>query len=314
MRRKQEDNVVSKCNIPVKQKRRLRPIYAVLAGVFRRDLVLLVPPTPAQSPGEGLKYTSNGDGTCYVSGIGTCADSDIVIPWQAPNGDRVTEIRLFAFSNCTSLTSVTIPDSVTSIGDFAFYRCSSLLSIVIPDSVTTIGEDAFYRCSSLASIVVDGANPSYQSIDGNLYTKNGDMLIQYAIGKTDTHFEIPDSVTTIDGYAFTGCTSLTSVTIPDSVTIIGERAFFECTSLTSIVIPNSVTTIGWQAFYECTSLTSIIIPDSVTSIDWRAFYNCTSLTDVYYTGSEADWQSISVGSDNEYLTSATIHYNYSIEE
>ncbi len=145
------------------------------------------------------------------------------------------------FYNCTSLTSITIPDSVTSIGNSAFNSCTSLTSITIPDSVTRIGKYAFYDCSSLTSIT------------------------------------IPDSVTSIGESVFSFCSSLTSITIPDSVTSIGNSAFYGCSSLTSLTIPNSVTSIGYAAFYDCSSLTSITIPDSVTSIVESAFEDCTNL-------------------------------------
>ena len=182
-----------------------------------------------------------------------------------------------AFNGCTSLSSVVIPDSVTSIGDYAFFRCTSLSSVVIPDSVTSIGDDAFRECYSLSSVV------------------------------------IPDSVTSIGDYAFLGCTSLSSVVIPDSVTSIGGSAFVRCTSLSSVVIPDSVTFIGEYAFGACTSLSSVVIPDSVTFIGEYAFYWCDILKDVYYTGSEAEWKAIAIGSYNDDLTYATIHYNYVLE-
>ncbi len=160
-----------------------------------------------------------------------------------------------------------------SIGEGAFYGCSSLTSIVLPNSVTSIVESAFQGCTSLTSIT------------------------------------IPDSVTSIGESAFADCSGLTSISIPDSVTSITNSAFYRCTSLTSITIPNSVTSIGICAFAGCTGLTSITIPDSVTSIGQQAFYN-TSLTDVYYTGTQEQWNAITIGSINTPLTSATKHYNY----
>jgi hypothetical protein len=96
------------------------------------------------------------------------------------------------------------------------------------------------------------------------------------------------------------------VVIPDSVTSIGSSVFSGCTGLTSVVIPDSLTSIGGGAFYNCSSLTSVVIPDSVTSIGDYAFQSCYSLTDVYYTGSEAEWQAIEIGTKNSYLTNATI--------
>ena len=92
----------------------------------------------------------------------------------------------------------------------------------------------FQGCSSLTSVTVDENNSKYKSIDDNLYSKDGTTLIQYAIGKTETSFTIPDSVTSIGDGAFFGCSGLTSVTIPNSVTSIENNAFSGCSSLTSI--------------------------------------------------------------------------------
>ena len=186
-------------------------------------------------------------------------------------GENVKTIPAYAFNGCSSLTSITIPDGVTSIGERAFEGCSSLTSITISDSVTSIDDDAFESCSSLTSIVVDNDNQCFTSIDGNLYNKDKTKLIQYAIGKTDASFIIPESVTSIGSSAFEDCLSLTSITIPDGVTSIGDYTFFRCSSLTNVTIGNSVTSIGSYAFYSCFSLTGITIPDSVTSIGKSAF-------------------------------------------
>ena len=216
--------------------------------------------------------------------------------------NSVTSIGEYAFSYCTSLTSVTIPDSVTSISGFAFEDCTSLTSVTIPDSVTSIGVGAFASCTSLTGIWVAEGNSHYSSdASGVLFNKDKTTLVQcpgafaaYTIPDSVTSisgfaFEdctsltsvtIPDSVTSICDYTFASCASLTSVTIPDSVTSIGEQAFMGCSSLTSVTIPDSVTSIGKVAFTGCSSLTSVTIPDSVTSIDWYAFSGCTSLTSV----------------------------------
>ena len=268
-----------------------------------------------------------------VTSIGGWAFTDCASLTSVTIPDGVTSIGEYTFSWCTSLTSATIPDSVTSIGDSAFYGCESLTSVTIPDSVTSIGSCAFYGCASLTSVTIPD---SVTSIGGSAFYNC----------KSLTSVTIPDSVTSIGNCAFASCTSLTGIwvaegnshyandasgvlfnkdkttlvqcpgafaayTIPNSVTSIGEYAFSHCTSLTSVTIPNSVTSIGEHAFSYCTSLTSVTISDSVTSIGEYAFYDCTSLTDVYYAGSEAQWKAISISSNrNDDLLNANIHYNY----
>ena len=113
-------------------------------------------------------------------------------------------------------------------------RYAGLTSVTIGNGVTSIGDAAFADCSGLTNITVSENNSTYASIDGNLYSKDGKTLIQYAIGKTDTSFTIPDSVTSIGDEAFEHCDSLTSVTIPDSVTSIGSWAFEDCSGLKTI--------------------------------------------------------------------------------
>ncbi len=194
--------------------------------------------------------------------------------------NSVTSIGFSAFSGCSNLTSITIPNSVTRILDSAFSGCSNLTSITIPNSVIRIGDSPFPGCDGLTSINVDAANSAYCDINGVLFSKDKTTLIQYPAGKTATSYTIPNSVTSIGIWAFSGCTGLTSITIPNSVTSIGEGAFSGCSSLTSINIPNSVTSIGEGAFSYCNSLTSITIPNSVTSIGQFAFSNCRNLTSI----------------------------------
>ena len=169
------------------------------------------------------------------------AKTSVTIP------NSVTSIGDRAFIACSGLTSVTIPNSVTSIEDRAFIACSGLTSVTIPNSVTSIGENAFIGCDGLTSINVASGNTHYSSIDGVLYNHVQDTLIRCP--GTKTSVTIPNSVTSIGGGAFSGCSGLTSITIPTGVTSIGKGAFGLCRGLTSVTIPNSVTYIGIEAFY-----------------------------------------------------------------
>ena len=190
-------------------------------------------------------------------------------------GNNITSIGDHAFYDCDNLINITIPDSVTSIGDYAFEGCTSITNIRIPDSVTSIGDNAFEFCKSLIDINVSVNNNNYQSINGNLYSKDGMTLIQYSSGKKDNEFIIPKGVTSIGDRAFSNCRSLTSINIPDSVTSIGESAFYECYSLMNIIIPESVTSIGSGAFSDCYSLTIYCEVSSKPS-SWAYYWNNTN--------------------------------------
>ena len=251
--------------------------YGELAKHDYKDGVCIV--CGIRRPSEGLGYSLNSDGTGYtVTGIGTCTDKELIIPSEY-NSKPVTSIGSDAFSNCTGLTSITIPDSVTSIGDNAFYNCRGLNRVTIPNSVTSIGEGAFLLCTSLTSVTIPDSVTSIgygafsgcsglTSItvaDGNTkYHSSGNCLIETAsktliLGCKTSVIPSNGSVTSIGDYAFALCTGLTSITIPDSVTSIDVAAFAFCTSLTSITIPDSVTSIGESAFSGCSELTSIIV-------------------------------------------------------
>ncbi len=246
---------------------------------------------------QGVIYTLSPDGTYYE--VTDCDESvtTVIIPADI-NGISAISIGDSAFFDCTSLTSITIPDSVTSIGYSAFAQCTSLTSITIPDSVTSIGEAAFLYCTGLTSVTI----PNSVTNIGNSAFYNCTSLISITI---------PDSVTTIEYDAFSDCVSLTSITIPDSVTYIGMNPFGGCVSIEEIivesgneayysenncliekstatlisgcknsVIPNTVVKIEYGAFRGCRNLISITIPDSVAIIGDSAFEDCISLTSI----------------------------------
>ena len=182
--------------------------------------------------------------------------------------NSVTTIGAAAFYECSSLASITIGNSVISIGNNTFSKCTSLTSITLPNSVTSIGDYAFSWCTKLSSIFVDENNTNYDS------RENCNAIIETATNTLVVGCKItviPNSVTSIGNSAFSGCTELTSIYIPNSVTSIGNYAFYGCYGLTSINIPNGVTKIGDHTFSGCSGLTSITIPNSVMSLGKGTF-------------------------------------------
>ncbi|MBQ3508372.1 MAG: leucine-rich repeat protein [Clostridia bacterium] len=255
---------------------------------------------------QGLTYVSNGEGTCYVSGIGTCTDTDVVIPTTYKGllvtgignqafyssditsiniPDSVTSIGDHAFEGCSGLTSIDIPTGVTSIGYCAFSNCSNLASIALPDTVTSVGIYAFIESYNLASvyyagtleqwcsIVFENANSNPCCNGANLYF--GDILVEKV--------EITSSITALTS-TFSGCTSLTSVSFSEGnqLTTIGEYAFSKCVNLTNIEIPSNITCIGRRAFEHCTSLTNISfgVNSQLTYIKDYAFAWCENLKSI----------------------------------
>ena len=239
----------------------------------------------------GLTFELLSDGT-YELSKGNKNVSKIVIP-KSYMGKPVTKINKYALRQCTNLTSISIPDSVTLIETYAFYGCTSL-----------------------KDIVVDENNKTYKSIDGNLYSKDGKTLIQYAIGKSETKFTILDNVVNIENYAFYASQHLTNIFISRSVTNVGEDAFFACPNLTDILTdennayyksidgnlyskdgktllryatgktnsevttPNNITRIGNYAFSGCNKIKSITITSNIKNIGDSAFSLCENLITV----------------------------------
>ncbi len=200
--------------------------------------------------------------------------TDITFP------DSVMTIENYAFENCFNLSGVAIGNSVKEIHQEAFEACGSLKSVFIPKSVEYISLAVFSSCGSLENITVAEENQHYKSIDGNLYTKDGKTLMQYAIGKTEEAFAIPEGVTVIGYCAFSKASNLLSVVIPQTVVTIENQAFKECVGIVSLIIPDGVEYIGGGAFWYCINLETAIIGDGVTTIGSRAFYCCSRLKDI----------------------------------
>lgn len=190
--------------------------------------------------------------------------------------DDVLTIGMNAFYS-SNITSVTIPDSVTTIEGFAFYKCLNLNNVTFGSNLISIGESSFYNCYNITSII------------------------------------IPDSVTEIKKHAFEMCQKIENVVLNNTITRINESTFDDCTSLQKITITDSVELIGISAFESCSSLKTVIIGTGLKVIETRAFWNCSNISHVYYKGTEEQWNKIYIGSGNDNLLNATIHFNY-VEE
>lgn len=209
------------------------------------------------SPSKGLEFTSLGNGTCYVSGIGTCTDIDVIVPSVSPDGDTVVTIYCGNIDDFSTIQSITIGKGV---------NISELYS------------------SSLQNIYVDEENEYFKSINGVLYSKDGKELKMYPAGKKETSFSIPESVTTIGEFAFSGCSSLNEIIIPDSVTSIAKHSFSGCNGLENIVFGNGVTADIVFGFIHssnvgdatsislsgCSNLKNITIGSGITSVSISA--------------------------------------------
>lgn len=195
------------------------------------------------------------------------AATEIVIPSEI-DGKPVTHIDDNAFSDCSSLTSIAIPDTVVSIGSFAFSGCDSLTSITIPGSVTSMGYYSFSNCKNLTDITIP---KSIRRIGNNAFSRC-DKLKRVNISDIDAWCGIKFVNDTSNplcngGKLYINNKVVTKITLSDSVTKIGDYAFYNCSSLIYIIMPNTVTSIGNGAFSRCDSLTSITIPESVSSCE-----------------------------------------------
>ena len=255
--------------------------------------------------GDGLAYTLSEDGTYYsVSGIGGWKTTEVVIP-DTYAGLPVTAVLGRALFGNERITSISLPASITFIGDRAFSDCSSLTAF-------SVAED----------------NTCFTVQNGDLYSKDGTVLVQYAIGRGETTLTIgegvkkigagalshsklttlslPASLEEFGAYSCYGCGALTTVSFPSdsSLSLIGEGAFSSCSALAEITLPKSIKTLGQFAFYSCKNLTKVKFEGSscLSEVDEYAFELCSLLKEFHYDGSREKWKAmVNVANNNDHL-------------
>ncbi len=281
----------------------------------------------------GLTWNLTKAGTLTISGSGAMPDfsSAAEQPWR----DNSSEIRSVIIENgvttigaCafweSGILGVEIPSSVTMIGNSAF-RKSSIISVTIPSGVKTIGDSAFRECANLSSVNV---SEGVEKIDQNAFRACARLTsidLPASIGEvgasaffqcqalTMVSFAPGDKQVKLGDNLFTQCYYLARVTLPQSADRIGEGMFQNCLTLAGVEIPQGVESIGASAFASCSAFTTVIIPDSVTEIGIAAFTGCP-LKDIYFTGTEAQWNSVSkIGDTAATVSKATMHYEYKPE-
>ena len=222
--------------------------------------------------GDNLSWTLDDTGLLNIRGSGEMTHYETVDPVN-------NIVNSPWFSHIKTITSVSIGENVTSIGVGAFAHAVNLNSITIPAGVTNIAPWAFHGCSSLSEILVENGSSNFVSVNGVLYTKDLTSIVCYPAGKTDSSYNILDSVTIISASAFWGCDSLTSINIPNGVTTIQDQAFSRCGVL-QFDIPDSVTSIGTYAFSICNSLTSVRLPAGLTELAEAIFAWSPNLSEI----------------------------------
>ena len=287
----------------------------------------------ADGSAGGLTWKLTKAGTLTVSGQGAMPDysSYTEQPWSKVSSqirkvvieEGVTNIGNCAFWNC-DLISVEIPSSVTAIGNYAFHS-SSIISVTIPANVKTIGNNAFYSCQNLSSVTIsEGVEKIGQNafrfckslptiaLPASIDEVGAAAFLQCTTLKGAT-FAPGSKQVKMGDHVFAGCYWLMGVTLPVNIDRIGEGMFMNCGMLAGVEIPQGAESIESNAFSSCRGMSTVIIPDSVKTIGTAAFTNCP-LKDIYFTGTKAQWDSISkIGDTATAVSKATIHYNYTPE-
>ncbi len=289
-------------------------------------------------------YLTDSYGVLYNKDKTNLIQYPVASQWTSYTiANTVKNIGNHTFNNAVNLINVKLPNALETIGYYAFCNCSNLKNIIIPDKALSICHSAFYNTAYYNNsdnwedgVLYIGKHliEAKSSIFGNYHIKNDTLTIAaYAFDNCEnlinitlptslinigeyafrwcsnlTDVTIPDSVKSIGGYAFNECIKLASISIPDSVEDVGNWAFYGCKKLTNATLGNTISKIGYGVFAECNSLSSVTFGNRVEIILDYAFVNCNNLTDIYFNATEEEWNNIIIGSYNDPLLNANIHF------
>ena len=264
----------------------------------------------AATKDSGKTWTFTSPPWWYWNSEGSAEENRSQINTVVVEGN-VTYVGNGAFRDLENLEKVVLGDKVTDVGAFAFENDAKLEKVAIPAGVTQIADRAFYDCPKLTDLEVAGGNTAYKSVDGVLFTKDGSELVCYGAGRTAPEYRVPYGVTTLRPSAFSYNAALTGVTLPETLAEIGDWAFGH-TGLKTVTLPASVKTLRHDAFGGCARLTKAYVAVGLATVREKAFDD-SALKDVYYAGTEAQWDAVSVNSNNRGLLLATMHYGSSVK-
>ena len=306
-----------------------KTLSKVLAVVIAMVLVFSTTPVAfaadsdiaSGTAGEGVNWVLDADGTLTISGEG-----EIEVDWYSPPWYDYNDY----------IINIVVEEGITKIPSTAFCYAENLLTVSIPASVTDmpINDTPIFWGSgfSLKEVNVHQDNPAFTSVDGIVFSKDKTMLYLYPMSKEGDSYTVPDTVTTVNSYAFGFNETLKSVTIPDTVNELGEDAFYNanvesvtigngiktipdscftyCYCLESIVLSESIETIEREAFWACSGLKNITIGVGIKTVYEDAFGYCDLLSAIHYLGTEEQWAEVVIEEDEEdYLSNIAIHYS-----